>query len=203
MNQEQIQQEISIIKNMIEKTRKDTAESGSWFLFIGIACSLYVMIVTTLEELRFFKWVLPVMVTMTIIYGVIGFLLVRREDNKEKVNTYAKKINRAILIACVIPILLTGFIFPLTKVYAWQISPIFSALFLGIMLFASGITCEFRFFFWGGLVSWAGACVMAYTLNVHFPVRGIIMIIILITGFIIPGIILKTKYKTGSVHHES
>ena len=203
MNQEQIQQEISIIKNMIEKTKKDTAESGSIFLTIGIGCILLIIIANVLEMLRLFHWILPTMITLAIIFGVLVFLLMRTEEKKQKVETYPKKINRAILCFCSLPIILTGLIFPLTKVYAWEISPIFSALFFGVMLFASGVICEFRFFYSAGLVSWIGACVMAYTLDIHFPIRGITLIIILITGFIIPGIILNKKYKNGSDHNES
>ena len=111
MNHEHIQKEISIIRNMIEKTKRDTAESGSIFLFIGIACILYILVVTILEKLRFFTWVLPVMISMTILMGIAGYFFVARQDKAKKAMTWPQKINRVILAACSIVMILTGIVF--------------------------------------------------------------------------------------------
>ena len=203
MDHEHIQREISIIKNMIEKTKKDAAESGSIYLFIGVACILYVLAVTIMEVLHLFHWVLPAMISMTVLCGIAGYYFFAREGKKEKVMTWPKKINRTILFVCSMPMIVTGFVFPLTKVYPWPLSPVFAALFFGIMLFMSGALYEFPVFYWSGLVSWAGACVMAYTLNSRFPVRAVTMIIILISGFIIPALILGKNYRNRSHDNES
>lgn len=199
MTQKHIQQDISIIQNMIEKTNQDMAESGTLFIFIGIACIVFVSVITTLELLGLFSWVLPVMLSMTVVAGLIGFLLVRRIEREVKVQTYAKKISRVIVVICSAAMLITGIVFPLTHVYAWPLSPLFAALLFGIILFTSGAVNELSVFYWGGAVAWAGALVMAYTLNVHFPVRAITMIIVLIAGFILPGICLNRKIKKEPV----
>jgi len=203
MEYQRIQQELSIIKNMIEKTKKDAAESGSVFLFFGIAGIVYVLVVTIMEELHFFSWVLPAMISMTVLCGIAGYFVFAREDRKEKMTTWPKKINRTILFVCSMAMIITGFVFPLTKVYSWQLSPVFAALLFGIMLFTSGALYEFPFFYLSGLVSWTGACVMAYTLHSRFPVRGVTMIVILICGFIVPAVILNKKYKSRSLDNES
>ena len=52
MNQAQVQQDISIIKEMIEKTRRETAESGFLFIIPGILCVLTVIIMSILERLN-------------------------------------------------------------------------------------------------------------------------------------------------------
>jgi hypothetical protein len=203
MDHEHIQREISIIKNMIEKTKKDAAESGSLYLFIGVACIIYVLVVTILEELHFFPWVLPAMISMSVLFAIMAYRLVAREVRKEMVMTWPKKINRTILFVCSMTMILTGLVFPLTNVYPWPLSPVFAALLFGIMLFASGALYDLNFFYWSGLVSWAGAVIMAYTLSSTFPVRAIVMIVILICGFIVPAVILNKKYKNRSHEDES
>jgi hypothetical protein len=203
MDQAQIQQEISIIKNMIEKTQKDTRESGLFFILIGTGALIYVLIVTVLELLHKFDIVLPAIITLTVILIVASLIIVRKLDKKERVTTLFQKINRIILVTCSLTMLLTGFVFPLTHVYSWQLSPIFAALFFGIMLIASGTILQLDLFYWSGGISFLGACVMAYTLDINFPVRAITMIIILISGFIVPGFILNSKAKNEGPNNEA
>ena len=195
MDQNQITQEIALIKNMIERTRKEAADSGSIFIFIGIGCVIYVSVITILNMIHLEKWILTAMIGMTIIMGILGYLIIGRKENKQKVTSYPKMICYMVIFFCCMAMFLTGFIFPLTNVYAWDISPVFSAILFGIMLFSTGVIYELKFFYLCGFVSWTGACVMAYFGGI---VLGITMIIILITGFIIPGIILDRKYKNGS-----
>lgn len=197
MNKEQIEQELSIIKNMIEKTRRDTLESGSLFIFVGVGSIMFIAIVTLLEMMHYSALIQPAMVAMTIILGIVGFFVVRQREQKEKIPSYTQKVGLILVTACAIPMILTGLIFPLTGVYIWDIVPVFIALILGIILFASGTVFDFRYFYWSGLGSWLGALVMAYTLDSQFPVRGVVMILILVIGFIIPGFIFHRNYKNA------
>jgi hypothetical protein len=129
--------------------------------------------------------------------------VVRKSEKDERINTYAKKVNLVVLAVCSLPMILLGLIFPATQVYSWQLSPIFAALLFGIMLFISGALFDFRFFYWAGFVAWAGSIIMAYSLQSPYPIRGITLIIILVSGFIIPGFILNKKFKNGSTTNES
>jgi hypothetical protein len=203
MNNDQIQQEISIIKNMIERTKKDTAASGSIFLFIGLVGITFIIVVLTMEKMRLYEWVLPAMISMTILSGIIGFFVVRKSEKEEKISTYAKKVNLVILTVCSLTMILTSVVFPATYVYPWQLSPIFVALLVGIMLITSGAIFDFHFFYWAGLVSFAGSIIMAYTLQSPYPIRGITLIFILITGFVIPGFLFNKKFKNRSGTNES
>ena len=194
MNQNNIQQEISTIKKMIEKTSRRTAESGALFIFIGIACIAFVVIVTALELLGLYNWVIPAMLGLTVILAVTGGIITSRIDHKN-VRTFANVINRTVVSVCSFSIVITSLLFPLTHVYTWSLAPIFAALLFGVILFISGAINEMNIFYWGGAVAWAGTLVMAYTQNVQFPVRGIAMIVILVCGFILPGMALNRKYK--------
>lgn len=197
MTQDQMQQEISIIKNVIEKTRAEAADSGLLFMFIGIGCIAYVLIIMFMQYIRS-DLVLPVMIGLSVIFGIIGFLIFNRKEKKEKVKSYPKNVAHTIVVTCCLPGILTGFVFPLTNVYPFHISPIFMAIFFGIMQFSISVVYEIRYLLWAGLASWAGACVMAYS---HGWIGGLTMIIILIIGFVIPGFMLNKQYKNRREEH--
>ncbi|MCA9733395.1 hypothetical protein KC799_14755, partial [candidate division KSB1 bacterium] len=150
-----------------------------------------------LEKMLLFTWIQPVMVALTILLGFVGFLVVRQREKQEKITTYTQRILLVLVLSCSVPMILTGLIFPMTNVYIWQLAPVFTALFFGVLLISSGAIFEFRFFYLGGILSWLGAIIMAYTLNSQLPIRAIVMICILIVGFIIPGILFNSKYKNA------
>jgi hypothetical protein len=195
MNQEQIVKEISLIKNMIERTRREAADSGDIFIFIGTGCVIYIAVIMILNMLNLSQWILKAMIIMTIIMGILGYLIIGRKEKKEKVISYPKTLCYMIIVFCCFAMLLTGFLFPLTHVYPWDIAPIFSAILFGIMLFSTAVIYQLSFFYWSAIISWIGACLMAY---LEGAIDGIIMIVILLAGFIIPGIILNRRYKNGS-----
>jgi len=203
MKNEDIQQEISTIKNMIERAKMDTAASGTIFLFIGLVAIFFMFFVMVLERLQLHDWFLPSVIIMTVLSGFIGYFVMRKDKKNEKIQTYAKKINVSVLAVCSITMIMTGIIFPLTQVYSWHLSPVFSALLFGIMLFSSGVILDFKLLYLGAIVSWAGAILMAYVSTSHFPIHAITLIVILTTGFIIPGVILNRKYKSRSQTNES
>ncbi|MCA9735533.1 hypothetical protein KC799_25580, partial [candidate division KSB1 bacterium] len=92
MDQTQLEHELSIIKSMIEKTRNDTMESGSLFLFVGFGSIFFIGIVLVLEKMLLFTWIQPVMVALTILLGFVGFLVVRQREKQEKITTYTQRI---------------------------------------------------------------------------------------------------------------
>jgi len=195
MNHDQIQQEISIIKNMIEKTKRETAESGHLFIFMGIASAVFVLVISLLELYKLFDLILPAMITLTIINGIIGFFVVAKADKREKVKAYPKTIVLTLWIVCSMTILMLTFLFPFLKVYPLRALPVLVSLILGIAVFVSGVIYEMRAIQWLSLVWWIGACLMALSQS---EFRFLIMIASIVIGWIIPGIILNKQYKNRS-----
>ncbi len=193
MTTEQMRQDLSVIKTMIEKTKKDVAESGSIFIFIGIGAIVFILAVI-LAGMFFNQLVIHTMIGLTAFMAIIGYFVVGRKEQKEKVKYYPKIVAHTIIVTCCVPGVLTGLIFPLTKVYSFHLAPLFAAIMFGIMQISLSVVYEIRYLLWAGLVSWIGACIIAY-----FPgyVSAATMIAILIIGFIIPGIILNKKSKEG------
>jgi hypothetical protein len=198
MNHDQIQQEISIIKSMIEKTRKETAESGHLFIFMGIASAFFVLVISLLELYRLNRLVLPAMIVLTVINGIIGYLVVAKAT--EKVKSYSKVVVTSLWLICGLTLLMMTFLFPFLKVYSFSALGTLVSMILGIAVFMTGIIYEMRFILWFSIAWWVGALLMAL---IEGESRFLIMIATILVGWIFPGIILNKRFKNGSKNNEA
>ncbi|MGD2246352.1 MAG: hypothetical protein PVI11_07390 [Candidatus Aminicenantes bacterium] len=192
MDQNQIQQEISTIKKMIEKTRRETAESGHFFIAMGILAAVITFAIGMLEFYSLDRLVLPALIVATVVSGVIGYLTITKKEKKERVKSYPKTIFYGVFFACGLCILMIVFLFPLLKVYPWSLIPTLSSMIMGIAFFSAGIIFELRPIQWCSIVWWVGALILALTIGQY---RFIIMIVIIVFGWILPGFILNKHYK--------
>ena len=192
MDHNQIQQEISIIKKMIEKTKRETAESGHFFIAVGIFSAVATFAIGMLERYDLYHLVLPTLIIAVIACGLIGYLTVTKKEKREKVTSYPKNIFYNMMLACAIPGLMILFLYPLLKVYPWNLIPALVPLIMGIIIFSAGVIFELRYVKWCSLAWWAGALIMALTKS---QLRFLIMIAIIIFGWILPGLILNKQYK--------
>jgi len=200
MNQDQIQQEISIIKSMIEKTRRETAESGHFLILIGIVSVIGTFAIGMFERFKLNYLDLPVMILMLVINGLIGYFVVARAEKKEKVKTYTKTILYQVWFGCGIAAIMILFLFPLTKVYSFNLVPTLVSIIMGIIIFSAGVIYELRYVQWCSLVWWGGACLMAY---IESEYKFLIMVAMIIFGFILPGMIFNKQYKNRSKKNEA
>ena len=198
MNHDQIKQEISIIKSMIEKTRKETAESGYLFIFMGLAAAIFVLVISLLEIYKLSHLVLPAMIVLTIINGFIGYLVVSKAS--KKVKSYPKTVVTSLWAICGMTLLMMTFLFPFLKVYPFSALGTLVSMVLGIAVFMTGVIYEMSFIIWFSLAWWLGAVLMAL---IESEFRFLIMIATIIIGWIFPGIILNKRFKNGSKNHEA
>ncbi len=200
MNQDQIQQELSVIKKMIEKTKRETAESGLFFIALGIFAAVATFAVGMLEFYNLNHLVLPALILATVGSGVIGYLTLTKKEKVEKVKSYPKTIFYGVFFACGISIILLVFLFPLLKVYPWSLIPPLTSMIMGIALFSAGVIFELRNIQWCSIVWWAGALVLALT---EGQFRFLIMIAIILLGWVLPGFMLNRQYKKQAGKNES
>ena len=199
MTQNQVQQEISIIKEMIDKTRKETAESGHLFIFMGIASAFFVLIISLLEMYKVNHLVIPAMIILTFLNGLVGYFVVSKPISEEKVKSYPKTVVLCLWVVCGLTLLLVTFLFPFLKVYSFRALGTLASLFLGIAVFMTGIIYEMRFVVWFSSAWWIGAILMAL---IDGPYRFLIMIAVILIGWILPGFIMNKKYKNRSKNNE-
>ena len=184
--------EISVIREMIEKTRRDTAESGHFFIYIGIFSLLGTIAAGLMEHYSLKSWLIPIFIFIALINAGIAYRIIYREKHLHAVTTYAKTLSWNLWLSCGIAALFILFVFPFLHVYAFSAVPVLVSVIMGIALYVTGSILEIPFLQWTSLVWISGACLMALTLN--FP-GFIIMSAVIIGGWITPGFMLNRRYR--------
>ena len=105
MDQSNAQRNLQIIKDMIDKTRREAAENGHAFIFMGLASIIFVIVIMAIERLNGHQFVVPAMIGMTVLMGIIGYLIIGKPAKKEKVKSYPKTVfqisqNVVLLLLC-------------------------------------------------------------------------------------------------------
>ncbi len=199
MEHRAVEQEIAIIKRMIEKTRRETAESGHFFIAIGIFSICCIALLGLLNFYQFTNLELPIVIIMFVGNGLIGYITVFRKSKKEKVRSYLKTICYSIWAGCAIPAVIVFFL-PYFGVIPGNLVGIFSTLIMGIAVFSTGVIFESRFIIWSSFAWWAGALVMAL---VKVIPQSFVMVVVIFIGWVMPGIILNRRYRNGSQTDET
>ena len=197
MDQNQAQQEISIIKEMIEKTRRETAESGHFFIALGVLMIVNTLAIVLMEYYKLNYLILPMLIFTVIAGFIASYFTVARQDKKMKVKSYTKTVCYNVMLASSIPALMIVFIFPFLKVYQFHLVPILASLFIGSMIFSAGVIFEVKSIKWCSIAWWIGAVIMAVD-NEHILPPGSVMILTISIGWMLPGFILNKNYKNGS-----
>jgi hypothetical protein len=200
MTQNQIQQEITIIKQMIAKTRRATAQSGLIFIIPGIILILMVTAIHIFEYLQLYHLVIPTVIISVTIVALVSFIIGLTVTGKQKVETYVNHLFGQIWIACGIGCIITGFLFPIFKMYNWNLIALVCWPAIGIGFYLTGVIFEIQFVKWAGIIWWIGALIMAF---IPGQLRFIVVILTILIAYILPGLILNRKYKIWSQKNEA
>jgi hypothetical protein len=192
MDEQQAREEIHLIKEMVEKTRKATAESGTLFIFWGFLIIVAIIITYVLAYFHKFQWIWANWIAWAVIgwgysahYGI-------RQGRKQETRTYAQLTALYLSIACGVGFLFAAFVFPSLKVYSYNAIGILVALIAGILVFVMGGIYEWKLLKWCGLLWWLGAVGMIF---VPGDYRTLCFIPLIILGYLVPGFILRSRYK--------
>ena len=185
--------ELSLIKKMMEDSRRLNIDNGIHYIFWGILVTIALLINYTMLLLKVpgnyigLAWFI-LMLSGALIDGIIG----RRQSKSSKVTTFTSRIMGSLWFASGIAMFMYGFLGTITKAYnPVFICPIISTS-LGISYFTSGAIQQIK---WLQNISfgwWAGAAIMFIFPSVHTLLIFAIMMICL---QVIPGLILNKKSK--------
>lgn len=196
MDQNQIQNDISIIKNMIERTRQQTAESGSLFIIIGVLWLFVPILLVILERNQLADYWWPVFIGGLVITLIIAVFIGIRENKKSLPATYSQKIFSQLWIAVGSICIITGVIFPIAGVYPVHYISVITWPVLAIGIYLSGVIYEIAAIRWLSISWLIGAVLMAF---ITIPVHVYIAVLTLFFGFVLPGIMFSRQYKKRSV----
>ena len=195
MDNNTIQNDLSIIKNMIEKTRQQTAESGSLFITIGFVWLLIPVILVFLQnnDLKNYWW--PIFIGGLIVTLIIATIIGAKENKRALPVTYSKKIFSQLWLVVGGVFILTGFVFPMLNVYPVQYISVITWPVIAIGIYLSGVIYEISIIRWLS-ISWIiGAFLMAL---ITIPIHLYIALLTMFFGFILPGVIFSRQYKKRS-----
>jgi hypothetical protein len=119
---------------------------------------------------------------------------------QERAQSYPKVMCYSVWFACGVPAVIITFLFPILKVYPWNLTPVLTSLIVGIGVFSSGVIFESRPIIWCSIAWWAGAFAMAF---VRGTPRMFIMMGVILLGWVLPGLILNREYRNRSLNDGS
>ena|SRR3984893_5721985 len=190
------QQSLAVIHSMIETAKNQFSENGHLYLLWGwivFICSLaqFFLLSVFQSPYHYMVWMLT---WLAFIYQI--FYLIK-EKRREKVRTYASRITGFVWIVFVILMFLFAFLFgnELGNNYYKVMSPGFLALY-GMPTFLSGIILKFRPLILGGIGCWLLSIIALYT---PYNYQLLLLSVAMIIAWIIPGYLLRTKYKKVNV----
>lgn len=186
------QQSLQLIESMINKAKNQFSENGDLYLLWGwwvFACSIIEFIL--LNQLQYEKhwlvwWTVPLVILYQIFY-------LRNKKNHQRVRTYTDEIIGFVWLTFLI--LLALLLFLLSRiddpVKISLIDPAFLILY-GMPTFLSGIILKFRPLLIGGIGCWILSVIITFV----SPAYHLLFIpVAMVMAWIIPGYLLKKKYK--------
>jgi hypothetical protein len=183
------EESLSIITSMIEATKKDLQDNGSWYLLWGwlvfIACAIHYSLMKVGYEHPYYAWMLmPLGGVISVVKGI-------REEKKQRVKTFVDDFMRYILIAFLVCLLMVLLNFGVLQLATY---PLLMMIY-GVWLFVSGGALSFRPLLIGGIINWALAAIGFY---VGFETQLLLLAAAVLFGYIIPGYMLRSRYNKAS-----
>jgi hypothetical protein len=187
------EESLEVIQSMILKAKNQFSENGKLYLLWGwviLFCSLGYFILDNI--LHYEK---PQLIWMATWIAVIYmFIYLRREGRRRIVKTYTDDLLGYVWMAFIILMLLGSFLvarIPQFYLYNYQ----FVLLFYGVPTFLSGTILKFRPLIYGGIFCWVLAVLSTF---VNFHYHPLMVALSVISAWIIPGYILKMKFKQAN-----
>jgi hypothetical protein len=182
--------ELKLIREMLEKTRRDTVGSGwdfilwGWLVFAASIFS-YLLILRDQSVWTWLPWVVLIPIG-AIVSGVRGYRTVRHN----RVKTYTLQSLASLWQACGIAFLLVGFVaVPLRDLPVESLLPQI-AIIAGIGTYVAGGILEWSSIRWGGLVWWIAAVIM---MLLPWKLDYLVLAVTIFPGYLWPGYALRRK----------
>ncbi len=193
------EQEIRFIREMIERTKKITADSWIFLLIWGIVPILGVTGMYILVALKKYAWIWINWISLVAVGIIISIVLSFKIDRQADFKTYGQKAAGNLAYACSVAFILAGFVFPLLKLYSWGTISVLMSLIAGVLIFSLGGLFEWALLKWCGTLFWVGALGMVF---IHENYRALLFIPLVIVGYLVPALVLYSKYKRQDEIHE-
>ncbi len=199
MNQATAQQQLDVIRAMVDRSRRETAESGHFFIWIGVLSTLGVFVIRMLEVTGRGAAIIPTLAALTVGNGILAYVAIVRGRRNAGARSYASRVCYSVWLACGIAAILAALLLPLLGAVPWNLVPVLVALIIGVGVFSTGVILESGSLLWGSLAWWASAIAMAM---IRGGDRAYIMAAAIVLGWILPGVALNRTYRRQRDDHD-
>jgi hypothetical protein len=186
------QESLALINNMINAAKNKLADNGFFYIFWGWLAAFSAMFHFVTIKMGYewggIVWAI-VMPLGGIISGIYGYKQGKSKRVKTHIDTYLGYLWGGVLIAMFITL---GFMFE----HGVKHTYFFLMLLYGVATFISGGILNFKPMIFGSLFSFACAVVSVFLCEVD---QLLIISIALLLSYIIPGHLLRAKYKSQNV----
>lgn len=179
---------ILLIRSMIENTKHSIRDSSHYFLLWGwatmIGCLLQFTLLSVFEyPHHYLAWLItPVTV-------IIHFIFLANDRRTSRIKTFIGEANGYLWTAIGSSFIVLAFIF--SKI-GWQYSFPFYILIYGIGTSVSGAFLKFKPMIWGGAVCFFLSALAPY---MRYDIQMLITALAILVSYIIPGYLLRSRYK--------
>jgi len=192
MTEQDARQDIQIIKAMLEKTKRATAESGTLFIVWGVLTTLALIGNYVLAHFEKYEWEWLNWTAMAVIGWIFSVAYGIRKARRDPARTYIQVAARHLYFSCGAAFILVGLVLPRIGIYSYEaISPLISVV-SGVLFFVTGGLFEWPFLRWAGAAWWAGAIGMSFLPGND---RTLVFAVLFVAFYLIPSFVLRSKFK--------
>jgi len=177
---------LQVITNMIQSAKTGISDNSFYFLLWGwlvfIASIAHYTLIAMSYERPYLAWLLMPL------GGVITGIYSYRESKTRRVVTYVDEFMQHVLVAFLVSLFIILIFMGKLGIHTYPMV----MLVYGIWLYISGGTIKFRPLMAGGIINWAFAM---GALFVDFRMQLLFLAAAVLLGYIIPGYLLKRKYR--------
>jgi len=185
------QESLDVISRMIRTAQHDIHDSSFYYLVWGwlvfIASTSNFILMKSGFENPFIPWAI-LMPLGGIVTGIYSY----KQKRQQRVKTYIDDVMKYVLIAFLVS-LFTVLLFMSKLELATY--PMVMMIY-GIWLFISGGALRFNPLIYGGIINWALGIASFF---VGFEMQLLLLALAVLLGYIIPGHLLKNKFRNQSV----
>lgn len=185
------EESLRFIDRMIKTAQESVEDSSFYYLIWGWAVfiasiSHYVLLQMQYEH-NYLGWavLMPLTAVITVIYS-------RKTNNEQqKVRSYIDELIGYVLIAFIVSLAIVLFFIPKLQINAYPMVMVTYATWL----FISGGALKFKPLMIGGVINWL---LGAAAFFVNFETQLLLLACAVLLGYIIPGYLLRNKYRSAS-----
>lgn len=199
MQKQDAANDLKLIREMIEDTKRSTLESWpfliNWGVLALIACAL-----TALWEAKEAYPLIGVTWFGFMVVGLIGSILIGRSLYKTRpMRTFTDKIQQWLWMTKMVSLFLIAFVMPAGGIYPYEEVPVLVAIVIATGIFFTGGIFNWPLLKFSGVCWWVGSIVIML-----LPVESymIVFVVLLVIGYLIPGFIMRNQHlKTLAQNH--